>query len=73
MAQHRSPSEVFLRLVTGIADGNPDGLAELYAAETDVVHPFDPMRGAPLRSRDEIRQRMAQLAPVPTRAAGWAT
>src|ERR1700761_6191584 len=62
MAQPRSPREVFLALVNGIADGNPDGLPELYAEQTDVVHPFDPLRGAPLRSRDELRERMEQLA-----------
>ena len=55
MAQPRSPREVFLALVTGIADGNPAGLPELYAEQIDVVHPFDPLRGARLRSRDELR------------------
>jgi uncharacterized protein len=73
MAQPRSPREVFLALVNGIADGNPDGLPELYAEQIDVVHPFDPRRGDPLRSRDEIRQRMEQLAaagPRPRRRVG---
>jgi uncharacterized protein len=55
MAQPRSPREVFLALVNGIADGNLDGLPELYAEQIDVVHPFDPWHGAPLRSRDELR------------------
>jgi hypothetical protein len=74
MAKTRSPREVFLALVNGIADGNPDGLPELYAEQTDVVHPFDPLHGAPLRSRDELRQRMERLAAAgPGRAAGWAT
>jgi hypothetical protein len=40
MAQPRSPREAFLALVNSIADGNPDGLPELYAEQTDVVHPF---------------------------------
>jgi uncharacterized protein len=66
MAQPRSPREVFLALVNGIADGNPDGLPELYAEQIDVVHPFDPLHGAPLRSREEIRQGVEQRA-----AAGW--
>ena len=73
MAQPRSPREVFLALVNGIADGNPDGLPELYAEQIDVVHPFDPLHGAPLRSRDELRERMERSPPVPGRAAGWAT
>jgi hypothetical protein len=50
MAQPRSPGEVFLALVNGIAEGNPDGLPELYAEQTDVVHPFDP--GEIVSSRD---------------------
>jgi hypothetical protein len=65
MSQPRSPREVFLALVNGIADGNPDGLPDLYAEQIDVVHPFDPLRGAPLRSRDELRQRMESLAARP--------
>ena len=65
----RSPREVFLALVNGIADGNPDGLPELYAEQIDVVHPFDPLHGAPLRSRDEtprahgVARRPAPAAP----------
>jgi uncharacterized protein len=72
MAQPRSPRAVFLALVNGIADGNPDGLPELYAEQIDVVHPFDPLRGAPLRSREELRDRMAQFAagPRPRRRVG---
>jgi len=76
MAQPRSPREVFLALVNGIADGNPDGLPELYAEQIDVVHPFDPLHGAPLRSRDELRERMEQLAaagPRPRRRVGNVT
>ena len=65
MAQPRSPRDVFLALVNGIADGNPDGLPELYAEQIDVVHPFDPLRGAPLRSREELRERMQQFAARP--------
>ena len=65
MAQPRSPREVFLALVNGIADGNLDELPGLYAEKIDVVHPFDPLRGAPLRSRDELRERMESLAARP--------
>jgi uncharacterized protein len=72
MAQPGSPREVFLALVNGIADGNLDGLPELYAEQIDVVHPFDPLHGAPLRSREELRDRMQQLAgrPRPRRQVG---
>jgi hypothetical protein len=62
MAKPRSPHEVFLALVNGIADGNLDRLPELYAEQIDVVHPFDPLRGAPPRSRAELRERIARLA-----------
>ena len=55
MAQPRSPQEVFLALVNGVADGRLDELPDLYAEQTDVVHPFDPLRAPALRSRDEIR------------------
>jgi ketosteroid isomerase-like protein len=66
MARPRSPREVFLALVNGIADGsNQKEVPGLYAEQTDVVHPFDPLRGAPLRSRDELRQRMESLAARP--------
>jgi ketosteroid isomerase-like protein len=65
MAQNRSPREVFLALVNGIAEGNPEGLPELYAEEIDVVHPFDPLHGAPLRSREELRERLKSLASRP--------
>jgi ketosteroid isomerase-like protein len=65
MAQPSSPREVFLALVNGIADGNLDELPGLYAEKIDVVHPFDPLRGAPLRSRDELRERMESLAARP--------
>jgi uncharacterized protein len=58
----RTPREVFLALVNGIASGNPDGLPELYAEQIDVSHPFDPLHAAPIRSREEIRRRLAQRA-----------
>jgi uncharacterized protein len=76
MAEPRSPREVFLALVNGIADGNPDGLPELYAEETDVSHPFDPLRGAPYRSREDIRRGMERLrarGPRPRRRVGNVT
>jgi uncharacterized protein len=75
MTKTRGPREVFLALVNGIAEGHPDGLAELYAEQIDVVHPFDPLHGAPLRSRDELRERMESLAarPRPRRRVGNVT
>jgi len=76
MAQPRSPREVFLALVNGIAAGDPDGLPELYAEQIDVVHPFDPLRGAPYRSREEIRKGMERLrvaGPRPRRRVGNVT
>jgi uncharacterized protein len=75
MAQPRSPREVFLALVNSIADGDLSGVPELYAEQIDVVHPFDPLRGAPLRSRQELRDRMERLAaaPRPQRRVGNVT
>jgi len=55
MASSRTPREVFLALVHGVADGRWDELPGLYAEQTHVVHPFDPLRGAALRTRDELR------------------
>jgi uncharacterized protein len=65
MAGTPSPREVFLALVNGIADGNLEGLPELYAEEIDVSHPFDPLHGAPVRSREELRRRFQALAARP--------
>jgi uncharacterized protein len=56
MAQPRSPREVFLALVNGVAEGRWDELPSLYAEQTHVVHPFDPLRAAALRTRDELRE-----------------
>jgi len=56
VAQPRSPQEVFHALVDGVAAGRWDELPDLYAEQTHVVHPFDPLRGAALRSRDELRE-----------------
>jgi ketosteroid isomerase-like protein len=56
MAQPLGPREVFLALVNGVAEGRWDELPSLYAEQTHVVHPFDPLRAAALRSRDELRE-----------------
>jgi len=50
-----TPREVFLKLVNGVCDGDPN-LAELYAEKTDVSHPFDPAGSPPLTSRDALRE-----------------
>jgi hypothetical protein len=51
-----SPSEVFHALVDGVAAGRWAELPGLYAERTHVVHPFHPLRAAPLTSRDELRE-----------------
>lgn len=56
MAQVLSPREVFLALVNGVAEGRWNDLPDLYAEQTHVVHPFDPLRAAALRTRDEVRE-----------------
>lgn len=56
MTQPRSPQEVFRALVDGVAEGRWDELPGLYAEQTHVVHPFDPLRAAALRTRDELRE-----------------
>jgi ketosteroid isomerase-like protein len=56
MAQTLSPREVFLALVNGVAEGRWDELPSLYAEQTHVVHPFDPLRSAALHTRDELRE-----------------
>ncbi|MGI5246619.1 nuclear transport factor 2 family protein [Dactylosporangium sp. CA-139066] len=62
---NRTPREVFLALVNGVADGRWEELPELYAEETDVVHPFDPLRRPALRSRDELREHFRPNEDVP--------
>jgi len=56
MDQPRGPREVFLALVNGVADGRWEELPGLYAEQTDVSHPFDPLRAPALRNREEIRR-----------------
>ncbi|GAA2333847.1 nuclear transport factor 2 family protein [Dactylosporangium salmoneum] len=66
MAEPRTPREVFLALVHGVAEGRWEELPELYAEQTDVVHPFDPRRAPALRTRDELREhfRPTGLGPL---------
>lgn len=56
MTQPLSPREVFLALVNGVAENRWDELPGLYAEQTHVVHPFDPLRAPALRTRDELRE-----------------
>jgi uncharacterized protein len=73
MAQSLSPAQVFLALVNGVAEGRWEELPHLYAEQTHVVHPFDPLRPAALRTREELREHFAPGGPDPTwprRAAG---
>lgn len=56
MARPPSAREVFLALVNGVAEGRWDELPSLYAEQTHVVHPFDPLRAPALRTRDELRE-----------------
>jgi len=65
MAQPRSPQEVFLALVDGVAEGRWDELPGLYAEQTHVVHPFDPLRAAALRTRGELREHFRPTGAGP--------
>jgi uncharacterized protein len=65
MAEPASPREVFLALVNGVAEGRWTELPSLYAEQTDVVHPFDPLRGAALRTRDELREHFRPTGDGP--------
>jgi ketosteroid isomerase-like protein len=61
----RDPSAVFRALVEGVAAGRWDELAELYADDAIVNHPFDPLGGEPLKGRDAIEQHFAAAAKAP--------
>jgi len=66
MTRPRSPRQVFLALVHGVAEGRWDELPDLYAEQTHVVHPFDPLRAAALRTRDELRKHFSPTGGGPT-------
>jgi uncharacterized protein len=65
VGQPRSPRDVFLALVHGVAEGRWADLPDLYAEQTDVVHPFDPLRGPALRTRDELREHFLPTGAGP--------
>jgi ketosteroid isomerase-like protein len=58
-----TPSEVFLRLVHGVADRDFDALPALYAEQTDVRHPMSPYGDEPLLSRDALRRHFGGSGP----------
>lgn len=60
-----SPHEVFLALVNGVAQERWNELPNLYAEQTHVVHPFDPLRGSALRTRDELREHFKPTGAGP--------
>jgi ketosteroid isomerase-like protein len=49
-----SPAAVFDRLLHGVCEQRWDDLPGLYALQTNVVHPMDPGRPPPLRTRAEL-------------------
>lgn len=64
MAKDRSPREVFLALVHGIAEGRWDDLPDLYAEQTHIVHPLLPTDTTPMRTRDELREHFRPKEPT---------
>ncbi|GII52632.1 hypothetical protein Pth03_10210 [Planotetraspora thailandica] len=60
---HSSPRDVFLRLVNGVCEGPYENLADLYAEQTHVTHPFHPLNPPPLLSRSELHEHFT--APPP--------
>ena len=65
MPDPRTPRDAFLALVTGVAEERWDELPELYAEQTDVLHPFDPLRRPALRTRDELREHFRPTGAGP--------
>ncbi|MEU7756803.1 nuclear transport factor 2 family protein [Micromonospora sp. NPDC049171] len=59
-----SPRETFLRLVNGVCDGPYEDLADLYAEETHVTHPFHPLDPPALLSRSELHEHFTAPPPV---------
>jgi len=60
-----TPTEVFHQLVGGVAKlvggdpGQAGALADLYAEQTHVTHPFSPTGAPTLRNRDELRRHFS--------------
>lgn len=51
--------------MNGVAEERGEELADLYAEQTNVVHPFDPLRAPALRTRDELREHFRPTASGP--------
>lgn len=58
-----TPTDVFLRLVRGVADRDFEALPGLYAEQTDVRHPMSPYGDHPLLSRDALREHFGGTGP----------
>ena len=58
-----TPTEVFLRLVHGVAERDFEALPALYAEQTDVRHPMSPYGDEPLLSRDALREHFGGAGP----------
>ncbi|MEV6288235.1 nuclear transport factor 2 family protein [Kribbella sp. NPDC051770] len=58
-----TPSEVFLRLVHGVAAGDYASLPALYAEPTDVRHPMAPGGDHPLLTRAALREHFGGTGP----------
>jgi ketosteroid isomerase-like protein len=58
----RTAREVFYALVHGVADRRYEDVVDLYAEQTRVEHPFDPLRAPALRSHDDLRAHFRPAA-----------
>jgi ketosteroid isomerase-like protein len=58
----RTAREVFYALVHGVADRRYEDVVGLYAEQTRVEHPFDPLRAPALRSHDDLRAHFRPAA-----------
>ncbi|GAA4556940.1 nuclear transport factor 2 family protein [Pseudonocardia xishanensis] len=58
----RTPREVVTALLDGVAAGRWDDLAELYATDTVVRHPFARDASALLTGREALRAHFGRLA-----------
>src|SRR5689334_20579183 len=52
------------RLSAAEREAQLDALADLYAEQTDVRHPFAPLGDTPLRTRAELREHFAAAGPA---------
>jgi ketosteroid isomerase-like protein len=52
------------RLSPAEREAQLDALAELYAEQTDVRHPFAPLGDTPLRTRAQLREHFAAAGPL---------